>query len=298
MGPIPDQNLSLILKGDYFELFQMEVERELWTGRFGKVLLARSERYPDITRVVRKTSTLASDLERESWTLEEVKRVLYREAALLKYFEHKHIVGGGNLVVCPDYILVAMDYCAGGSLLDCIRRITHVDMFVFAMALLSALNYLHAHQIFHADIKPSKVLLMCYPFSDYQKPVLAGFTLARRCHNPDNTTDRYFNSVAFRVPEVWNARGQYRVNPFKCDLYKFGLVLLCMIMRAELPDWSQDSLHLARTHPFITDLLRATLVSCLEKDPSKRAITSAVYDFWRRNIRPEQCRLEQTPRQV
>lgn len=145
--------------------------------------------------------------------------IRYQEA-LRKEFETGYRLEHPNLVryLSPDKDSILMEYVDGETLSQRLARNPdyfseqkHTEKFV--RQLLSALQYLHSHQVLHLDLKPDNILLT--HINDDVKLIDLGF-----CYT-DAFADTQGHTNAFAAPEQ-KAGGEVDV---RSDIYAFGKIL-------------------------------------------------------------------------
>ncbi len=145
--------------------------------------------------------------------------IRYQEA-LRKEFETGYRLEHPNLVryLSLDKDSILMEYVDGETLSQRLARNTdyfneqkHTEKFV--RQLLSALQYLHSHQVLHLDLKPDNILLT--HINDDVKLIDLGF-----CYT-DAFVDTQGHTNAFAAPEQ-KAGGEVDV---RSDIYAFGKIL-------------------------------------------------------------------------
>ena len=160
--------------------------------------------------------------------------IRYQEA-LRKEFETGYRLEHPNLVryLSLDKDSILMEYVDGETLLqrlarnpDYFNEQKHTEKFV--RQLLSALQYLHSHQVLHLDLKPDNILLT--HINDDVKLIDLGF-----CYT-DAFVDTQGHTNAFAAPEQ-KAGGEVDV---RSDIYAFGKILEL------LPDHSHYNKVIAR----------------------------------------------------
>ena len=145
--------------------------------------------------------------------------IRYQEA-LRKEFETGYRLEHPNLVryLSLDEDSILMEYVDGETLSE--RLVRNPDYFneqkhteKFVRQLLSALQYLHSHQVLHLDLKPDNILLT--HINDDVKLIDLGF-----CYT-DAFVDTQGHTNAFAAPEQ-KAGGEVDV---RSDIYAFGKIL-------------------------------------------------------------------------
>jgi hypothetical protein len=134
---------------------------------------------------------------------------LLREIQIMQLLDHPHIIKVTAVYRSPTKLLMVMDLCTGGSLLDKLKsnaggRFTEVQAQRYVSQMLYSLNYLHSNGIVHRDIK-----LENFVFSDTSpnaRLVLIDFGLSRSCLREVAMTAMAGSSYYF-APEV--LKGQY-----------------------------------------------------------------------------------------
>ncbi len=169
------------------------------------------------------------------------RRRFENEARTIARLEHPHIVGihevGRTADGLPYY---AMPYLARGHVGQ--RDFTQDQPRVLATlrALLSALDYAHAREVVHRDVKAENVL-----FDEAERPLLADFGIALRKSTDPRVTaaGMAVGSTAYMAPE--QARGD-KVDR-RVDVYSVGVLAYEMLV-GKLPYNAKDALSMAMQH--------------------------------------------------
>ncbi|RUS89563.1 hypothetical protein EGW08_002681 [Elysia chlorotica] len=286
----PHETYGLHLQVDYFELFEFRVESHLGSGRSGDVYLACSERHEGITRAVKKASTKAEDLLVRGVSLQELKQKFYREVEILQSINFPCILRGVNLIVCPDYLAITMDYCERGPLSEGLSRVDNAKTYIISLYLIRALDYLHYHRIAHGDIKPSKILFA--GFRENIRPVLAGFSAAFRLPQNSNMVRAYGQTPCYVAPEA--RRKSESVDALKCESFAMGTVMLCMALRTAPPPETDSYADVIKGLPGLCDGMRALMHGMVQDDPANRISISEANKLIS-CIDVEECRAAQVP---
>ncbi|XP_036204838.1 serine/threonine-protein kinase ULK3 isoform X1 [Myotis myotis] len=145
---------------------------------------------------------------------------LLTEIEILKGIRHPHIVQLKDFQWDSDNIYLIMEFCAGGDLSRFIhtRRILPEKVArVFMQQMASALQFLHARNISHLDLKPQNILL-----SSLEKPhlKLADFGFSQHM-SPWDEKHVLRGSPLYMAPEMV-CRRQYDA---RVDLWSVGVIL-------------------------------------------------------------------------
>ena len=130
------------------------IGKMLGRGAFGKVNLA-------MHKLVRKLVALKS-LNKEVLTDEAHKAKLMKEVNLLLKMRHNHVVKIYETIETDKHIIIVMELCAGGDLLNYVRKRRKLKE-PFAQKIfkqiVDGLHYTHSKLIAHRDIKLDNILL-------------------------------------------------------------------------------------------------------------------------------------------
>ena len=139
-----------------------------------------------------------------------------------------------------DYILVAMEYVAGGSILSRLRSgpLPLMEAVAAAVGILHGLAQLHQALLVHRDIKPANVLLS--QRSGRIWPKITDFGSVAKLTHAEASVTASRHSALYVPPEGWARPSRYDV---RSDLYQAGLVLFEMV-HGPLP--SRDEAYLDR----------------------------------------------------
>jgi NIMA (never in mitosis gene a)-related kinase len=129
-----------------------------------------------------------------------------QEAALLSRLDHPNIIRHIENFEHSDFLYIAMEYADGGDLHSMIeehRPPSYIDentvLTIFCQVCLG-LDYLHAQQILHRDIKPMNVFLM-----KDGTVKLGDFGIARLLP-PQSLARTQVGTPAYLAPELWNGK--------------------------------------------------------------------------------------------
>lgn len=188
----------------------------LGRGAFGKVCLG-------MHKLTRKLVAIKS-INKEYLSEEKQKnKVMHEVGILLRLNRHPNVVKLFETFETGRHILLVMELCAGGDLLNYVRKRKKLDeetaKYLFKQ-LIEGLGYLHTRNILHRDIKLDNILLDGkgqVKIADFgvSKQVKPGEIMREQCGTP-----------AYIAPEIIRDRGY---QGFKADLWSAGVVLYAML---------------------------------------------------------------------
>ncbi len=125
-----------------------------------------------------------------------------------------------------DWVLVAMEFVDGGSVLDAITNgpLPLMDAINVAMNILHGLSCLHNACLVHRDIKPANILLTNQSERLHSK--FGDFGSVARLDNPNATVNASKHSALYVPPEGWQQPSAYGI---RSDIYQVGLVMAELI---------------------------------------------------------------------
>jgi hypothetical protein len=272
-----------------------ELLRDLGAGGMGAVYLARNQ----ITErtVAMKFLSPGSPLDR-----------FLVEVRALAHLKHPNIVRVLTAEIDPPHPYFTMEYAAGGSLADRVKRsgpLDPADAARLMAAVARAIHAAHAAGVLHRDLKPSNILLANAECgvrnaesgeagsgldSEFRTPhsaipVVADFGLAKRLDRDDDLThgSGALGTPHFMPPE--QAAGGCEPD-VRSDVYGLGATLYYLLTgRPPLTGDTADVIVRLRAgeepplprsvRPDLPADLEGVVVRCLERDPAKRYASAA-----------------------
>ena len=201
---------SPITTTDFYRIGKM-----LGRGAFGKVNLA-------MHKLVRKLVAIKS-LNKECLTDEAQKQILMKEVGMLLKLRHNHVVKIYETIETDKHIIIVMELCAGGDLLNYVRkrrRLKEPYAKVIFKQIIDGLCYIHSKYIAHRDIKLDNILL------DGKGNVKIGdFGVSKQCQKGQLRMTEQCGTPAYIAPEILKDKGY----TFSVDIWSAGVVLFAML---------------------------------------------------------------------
>lgn len=154
-------------------------------------------------------------------------KFLHREIQIIIKMNHPNIIKIHSIFERNSKIFVFMQHADNGNLLDFIRahgRIRENEAKFWFKQLVSAIQYLHALDVAHRDIKCDNILL-----SKKWNVKLIDFGFAKYCPNAGNLfnfSKTYCGTATYAAPEILLNRPY---NPKIADIWSMGVVLFILV---------------------------------------------------------------------
>lgn len=252
-----------ISQGDPEEIFEML--EKLGEGSYGVVCKCRHKQDGKIYAV--------KVIEMEG----EDDSAIAREIEILKECNSETVVRYGGCYRKGDTLLIAMEYCDGGSVQDIVRiakrKCTEQEISAVIAQVLQALVYLHSHHIMHRDIKSGNILL-----TRNGEAKLADFGVSARLNSTLQKKNTVIGSPYWMAPEIISKTNDGYDS--RADIWSLGITAIEMA-DSEPPRYD---IHFARVIFIIPQQPPPTLkhprewsdefvdftTKCLKKDPAER----------------------------
>jgi len=277
------ENLVSDDDGTLIQVNQYRLSKVLGVGSFGVVVSARDMSLGKnfAMKVIDRHRMNRGLLGRKESALDEVKR----EIAIQKQLKHQNILPLVEVIDAPGHpkTYLVMELVEGGALMPDVSMSDPLPLDrarVIFWQLASALQYLHAHNVVHKDIKPSNLLV-----TDQNHLYLSDFGASQMFAEDElpliSSTD---GTMAFFAPEMCYGENQF--DGKKADIWALGASLFMLVhghppFVADSPDALVEKI--ARgviEYPSssekeeVNDLLRKILVKDADKRPSLAEIAS------------------------
>lgn len=245
------------------------IGRLLGKGAFGKVNLGMHRLTGEMVAI--------KSLNREYMVDEGSKQKVMQEYSILKRLQHSSVIRLYETFESKKHILFVIELCAGGDLLNYVRRRRklkeNVAKFVFKQ-LIEGLQHCHSRSVLHRDIKLDNILLNSkgkIKICDFgvSKLVRRGERMAEQCGTP-----------AYIAPEILLDKGY---EGFGVDIWSAGIALHAMLY-GKVPFKANNMRDLNKMimkgsyslKDGISPEAKHLLTRMLEVNPKKRITTSEV----------------------
>ena len=240
-----------------------EIVSYLGAGTYANCFLVKNNQYNDQLFVIKQFKNgMKDDSEiNGSFKRELDMLVLITHPNIVKLYQYFDIEGEKDLI---------LEYCSNGSLYSAIKKdvVEQYRNIQFISQIVSALEYLHANNIAHMDIKPSNILI-----DKFGRPKLADFGLAF-----DWDGKQYVKSMtgtsSYMAPEIINGK---KYDPLKADIWSLGATIYHMYAgNVPWKNLSYQQMKLVMPcgiesfHHSFPPGIKEILNGCLKLDPNQR----------------------------
>lgn len=193
-----------------------ELKRTLGKGNFSTVKLAQHRiTHHSVAIKIVKTTVLSDD------NLVKINREI---DVLKKLGKHDHIVRLYQVIKTKRYFILVTEYCSSGELYDYLvekSKLSEPKSCDYFLQILSAVEYLHDHNVVHRDIKAENLLLT----NDFKTVKIADFGFANYFKH-DRLLSTWCGSPPYAAPELF--KGLQYVGP-PVDIWSMGVILYILV---------------------------------------------------------------------
>ncbi len=160
---------------------------------------------------------------------------LLRQAQILSRLAHSHVLPLYDTGISSGNFYTVSRYCANGSLDQMMRKrkLSTVEVLLFAMQIALALNHLHNHRVVHRDVKPANIVL-----DINQHAYLTDFGVSEQLVGRDTPQHGSYGTAPYVPPEHRLGEDVTQAS----DIYSFGIMLFEML-EGSLPWDGRRALH-------------------------------------------------------
>lgn len=247
----------------YFELI---FDKKLGVGSFGQIYLGR---WRGQVTVIKNIEGVVS---------EEDRAQFIREVQIMSQCRDKHITQFYGASLEPGRACLLMEHMEKGSLYQILEKSLPFSLQQqMALEIARGLQYLHARDILHRDLKSANILVNA---ENHVK--LSGFGLSKTRARSVKTSQRKSEATRWLAPECFSP-GTYTP---QSDIYSYGVILWeLMTCKRPYADATEDEIP-ARTLEGKRDSLAdisepymTIIKECWSVDPAKRPTLSHIIDI-------------------
>ncbi|KAJ2959329.1 hypothetical protein NQZ79_g5244 [Umbelopsis isabellina] len=254
------EKLSLRSKSNQI-LAQYQLGNCIGRGQFGSVYRALNLKNGEVVAVKR---IKIDD--------ENILADIMREVVMLKAVGHPNVVKYHGFIQKSGYMNIVLEYVENGSLLSTLKAFgAFPEKLVasFGVKILSGLEYLHANQVVHCDLKAANILTT--KTGDVK---LTDFGVSLNLKIKESDTGRVAGTPNWMAPEVIELRGA----SVKSDIWSLGCTLIELLTGkppyADLIAMSALFRIVEDDYPplpsKISEEMREFLMCCFQKNPEDR----------------------------
>ncbi|KAM3582073.1 Protein kinase of the Mitotic Exit Network [Umbelopsis sp. WA50703] len=207
---------------------------------------------------------------------ENILADIMREVVMLKAVAHPNVVKYHGFIQKSGYMNIVLEYVENGSLLSTLKAFgAFPEKLVasFGIKILSGLEYLHANQVVHCDLKAANILTT--KTGDVK---LTDFGVSLNLKIKESDTGRVAGTPNWMAPEVIELRGA----SVKSDIWSLGCTLIELLTGkppyADLIAMSALFRIVEDEYPplpsKISKEMRDFLLCCFQKNPADRPTAS------------------------
>jgi hypothetical protein len=263
---------------------QYRIIRQLGRGGFGFVYLASDTLLGEQVAIKEMIPSLVGD--------ESILKRFLAEAKATMRLTHERIVRTHNVFSERGNYYIAMEFMAGGSLEERLKRgsLRPENAVQVAVEVCEGLTYAHERGVVHCDLKPANIL-----FSADDQAKVADFGIA---HVSEQLLTRTWQTpttfVAGTLPYMSPEQADGMRDDFRIDIYALGAVLYRMLTGRtyldfddrDTPGAQANNVQLLRTQPVAPPSginrrtpawLDAVVLKSLAKQPENRYASAAAF---------------------
>jgi tRNA A-37 threonylcarbamoyl transferase component Bud32 len=191
--------------------------RKIGQGAFGKVNIG--------LHILTGRVVAIKSFKKQHCTEKNMERII-NERDIMKELNNKNIIKILDYFEDENYIFIVMEYINGGNLYSFIKKRMKLKekmaKFIFKQ-IISAINYIHKHNIVHKDIKLENILL------DINHGIkICDFGIAKKVYSPDQLFYGISGTPLYMAPEIFY-KSNFGYQGFPVDVWASGIALYIML---------------------------------------------------------------------
>ena len=200
-------------------------EKEKFSHNYQRIKIIGRGTFGDVWKVKSKHVFGGEDIEfvmKEVSCSDQDKNNGKQEIEILKQCSHENIVQFLESYVEEGKLLIVMEFCRGGDLMELIKKqkpnkyfpeSTVIDFF---KQITSGTAYIHSKKILHRDLKPSNIFLL-----SNQHLKIGDFGISKKHNNTMSMANTLVGTNIYKAPEI---HGSMPYNE-KADVWALGCIL-------------------------------------------------------------------------
>lgn len=240
------QKRGLLPNGTTLAGDRYRIQRHIASGGFGNTYYAVDTTF-DEPVVIKElfikgicgrqddTTEVTVTLRENKSTFDAHRDKFRKEARRLRRLSNVHIVGVHDLFDENGTSYYVMDFIDGESLASLIKRrgvMSEAEVRGLLPGMLDALKAVHAHNIWHLDIKPGNILV-----NKAGVPMLIDFGASKHVHSNDANSVSMSSGMAYTMGYAPTEQMEQDPNKFGpwTDLYSLGATLYKLLTNSQIP---------------------------------------------------------------
>ena len=195
-----------------------KIGRKIGQGAFGKVNIG--------LHILTGRVVAIKSFKKENCNSEKINKII-NERNLMKELDHKNIIRILDYFEDKNYIFIIMEYINGGNLYSLIKKRRKLQekmaKYIFKQ-MISALKYIHSHNIAHRDIKLDNILLDLY-----NGIKICDFGIGKKLNSPDQLLTSFSGTPIYMAPEIILSEKNKGYKGFPVDVWSSGIALYIML---------------------------------------------------------------------
>ncbi len=200
-------------KIDYYK-----IGRKIGQGAFGKVNIG--------LHILTGRVVAIKSFKKQNCSNERIAKII-NERNIMKELDNKNIIKILDYFEDNIYIFIIMEYINGGNLYSLVkkRRILQekVAKYIFKQ-MISALKYIHSHNIVHRDIKLDNILLDLYSGIK-----ICDFGIGKKLTSQSQLLTSFSGTPIYMAPEIILCEKNNGYKGFPVDIWSSGVALYIML---------------------------------------------------------------------